>query len=114
MLCGIIQPVSYTHLDVYKRQVLTSVTTDRILNTQVAAIIKEQTGQPAQLVGGINSDGYPFIQAGLPQCVLGTYDTRQGGNGLHRPSEHPKRVVTQRMPETVAILAALVRQYDSS
>lgn len=98
----------------YDGNVLTSVTTDRILNTQVAAIIKEQTGQPAQLVGGINSDGYPFIQAGLPTCVLGTYDTRQGGNGLHRPSDHPERVVTQRMPETVAILAALVRQYDSS
>jgi hypothetical protein len=92
--------------------VLTSAPTDRTLSTQVASIVQEQTGQPAQFVGGINSDGYSFIQAGLPTCVFGSYDTIHGGSGLHRPSDHPQRVAVERLPETVAILAAWVQWYD--
>ncbi len=96
----------------YEGNVLTSVPTDSALSAQVASIVQEQTGQPAQFVGGINSDGYAFIQAGLPTSVFGSYDTIQGGSGLHRPSDNPDRVVTERLAETVAILAAFVQGYD--
>jgi Peptidase family M28 len=89
--------------------VLTSVATDAGLNQAIAEEVQAVTGQPAALVGGINSDGYRFIQAGLPTCVLGTYDRTLGGGGLHRPTDNTGRVAADRLPEGVAILERWVR-----
>jgi hypothetical protein len=90
--------------------VLTSAPTDTALNQRVAATILATTGNAAQLVGGINSDGYTFVKAGIPTCVLGSYDHEQGGSGLHRPSDNLARVQPERLDETVAILAAFLAQ----
>lgn len=97
----------------FEGNVLTSVATDAGLNQQIADAVRAVTGQPAALVGGINSDGYRFIQAGLPTCVLGTYDRALGGGGLHRPTDNAGRVVVERLPECAAILERWVRGADA-
>jgi hypothetical protein len=92
--------------------VLTSAPTDARLNTAVSAVVQEVTGQPAQAVGGINSDGYSFIQAGIPTCVLGSHDRELGGGMLHRPTDNLARVDLTRLPESVEILTLLAQRYD--
>jgi Peptidase family M28 len=93
--------------------VLTSVATDAALGGEVAAAALAVTGRAPDLVGGINSDGYRFIQAGLPTCVLGSYDRALGGGGLHRPTDSVARVVAARLPEAAAILERWVRDADA-
>jgi hypothetical protein len=88
--------------------VLTSAPTDPQLNTYMATIVERVTGQPAALVGGINSDGYAFIKAGIRTCVFGSYDKQYGSSGLHRPTDNRERVVPERLVQCVSILEALI------
>ncbi len=88
--------------------VLTSAPTDAQLNTYMSTIVQRVTGQHAALVGGINSDGYAFIKAGIRTCVFGSYDKQYGGSGLHRPTDNRERIVPERLAESVAILEGLI------
>jgi hypothetical protein len=92
---------------------LTSVPTTARLTTAVAAVVAAVTGTPPHRGGGINSDGYSFLAAGIPTCVLGSFDRQMGSGGLHRPTDNLERVVLARLPESVTILERIVQQYDA-
>ncbi|MFP4438852.1 MAG: M28 family metallopeptidase [Chloroflexaceae bacterium] len=92
---------------------LTSVPTTARLTTAVAALVADVTGTPVQRGGGINSDGYSFLAAGIPTCVLGSCDRQMGSGGLHRPTDNLERVVLARLPESVTLLERIVQQYDA-
>jgi acetylornithine deacetylase/succinyl-diaminopimelate desuccinylase-like protein len=101
--------VVWTHEGNALRTVPTSPAVTRLAAEAVAAV----TGEPPRPVGGINSDGFSFLEAGIPATVLGTYDAQLGGTELHRPGDNLARVVLARLPEHVAVLAELVRRYDA-
>jgi hypothetical protein len=44
--------------------------------------------------------------------VLGTYDQRMKEGGFHRPTDNLGRVVMDRLPEGVEMLACLLHRYD--
>lgn len=82
------------------------------LNRAVAAVVAEVTGRPARFTGPLVSDSFSFLAAGIPASVLGTYHSRLGGGGLHRPSDNIDRVVLARLPESLEVLARLLHRYD--
>lgn len=82
------------------------------LNTALAQVVAAVTGRPPRAVEQINSDGFSFLAAGVPTAVLGTYHSRMGAGGLHRPSDNRDRVVLRRLPEAVEILLRFMQQYD--
>jgi hypothetical protein len=94
--------------------VLTSAPTDAALSALVATVVAAHSGREPLAAGTINSDGYSFVRAGIPCCVLGSYDPAQAGGGLHRPTDKITRVAIERLAERVAMLEALVRHDDCS
>lgn len=82
------------------------------LNRLVADSVAAVTGKPARAAGPINSDGGSFLLAGLPATTLGTYDTRLVDRGFHSPADNLGRVVMDRLPESVAILAHFITEFD--
>ncbi len=87
------------------------VSTSPQVNRAISEAVQEVTGQPAQPAGPVNSDGFSFLSAGIPTGVLGTYDSRLRFSGLHRPTDHPGRVVTARLPEGVEILCRFLEKH---
>lgn len=88
------------------------VPTSLAINQVIAVTVSEVTGSPARPVGPVNSDGYSFIQAGLPATTLGTYDTNLKDRGFHGPADNLGRIVMARLPEAAEILARFVTKYD--
>ena len=70
------------------------------------------SGSPARPVGPVNSDGYSFLRVGIPATTLGTYDKKLVDRGFHGPADNLDRVVMERLPEAVEILASFVHYYD--
>lgn len=83
------------------------------LNQAVAGVVAGVTGQPPRFVGPLVSDSFSFLAAGIPTTVLGTYHSRMGGGGLHRPTDTLDRVVLPRLAESVEIVVQLLQKYDS-
>jgi hypothetical protein len=88
--------------------VLVSAATDTQIAAEITQAVAAVTGQVVRMVGGINSDGFSFVRHGIPACTFGSYDPLQGGGGLHRPSDNLARVAIDRLPETEAILCAII------
>ena len=82
------------------------------LNAILAAAVEDVTGQPPRPAGPINSDGYSFLRKGIPATVLGTYHTTWVDRGFHLPSDNLERVVMDRLPEGVEILARFMQLLD--
>jgi hypothetical protein len=89
------------------------VPTSPQLNQTLAETVAEVCGAPAIPAGPVNSDGYSFLRVGVPAATLGTYDTKWVDRGFHSPADNLGRVVMERLPEAVEILARLVYKYDS-
>ncbi|MBN2549163.1 MAG: M28 family peptidase [Anaerolineales bacterium] len=88
------------------------VPTSAEVNQLIAQAVLEVTGSIAHPVGPVNSDGYSFLQAGIPASTLGTYSTIWQDRGFHLPSDNLERVVMRRLPEAVAILENIISQVD--
>jgi hypothetical protein len=86
--------------------------TNGALNQAVCRAVAEITGELTHPSGPVNSDGSSFQEAGIPVAVLGTYDSRLGDSGFHRPTDHIGRVKMERLPETVQILEKLIELFD--
>ena len=86
--------------------------TSQQVSGAIADAVKQVTGQPAQPVGPVNSDGFSFISAGIPTSVLGTFDSRLRETGFHRPTDNLGRVAMSRLPEGVEILSRFLQNYD--
>lgn len=84
------------------------------LNQAVSAAVEEVTGAPPRPVGPINSDGYSFLRRRIPSTTLGTYDRRWVDRGFHHATDNLDRVVIDRLPQGVEILACLARRLDSA
>lgn len=80
------------------------------LNQAAAAAVEQVTGQPARPAGPMNSDGSSFLFAGIPAATIGTFDTRLGQTGFHRPTDRLERVVLERLPLTVEVLETFLRR----
>lgn len=96
----------------YDGTVLKGILTSAEVNAAVRAAVAEVTGSEPRQLGGIISDGASFLQAGVPTAVLASLDRRDGMAGMHRPTDRLERVDLRRLPESVEILARLVRRYD--
>jgi hypothetical protein len=83
------------------------------LNGVVADLVDDVTGSPPRFIDALMSDGFSFLAAGIPATVLGTYHSQMEGGGLHRPTDNLARVVTARLGEGAALLAALLERYDA-
>lgn len=90
------------------------LSTAKPLNEIYSAAVKKITGASAQPAGPINSDGASFLFAGIPATTIGTLDTRMGETGFHRPTDNPKRVVMERLPEGVEILQVFINTFIQS
>jgi peptidase M28-like protein len=84
------------------------VPTDARINQAIAEAVERVTGRAAQPAGPINSDGGSFLLAGIPAITIGTLDTRFGETGFHRPTDNLHRVVYERLPQTVEVLATFL------
>jgi Zn-dependent M28 family amino/carboxypeptidase len=82
------------------------------VNQRLVKAVQAVTGSPPQPAGPINSDGFRFLQAGVPAGVLGTYDAVLKDRGFHGPADNLGRVAMERLPEGVEILATFIKQYD--
>lgn len=82
------------------------------LNQLVGQAVLAVTGKPVLPAALINSDGASFLQAGIPTTVLGTFHSNLKGGGLHRPDDCIERVIFERLPEGVAILARILQGCD--
>ncbi|MCG8350693.1 MAG: hypothetical protein MI924_23230 [Chloroflexales bacterium] len=89
--------------------VLCQIPTTPALNDALSQVVANVTGQPLQFADLINSDAVSFLAADLPATVLGSSNKRLGLGGLHRPADNLSRVLTERLPESVAILTAFIR-----
>jgi len=88
------------------------VPTNEQINHAVSEVI-EQINAKQPLPGGpVNSDGYSFLRAGIPATTIGTYDRVQVDRGFHGPADNLDRVVMERLPQAVQILARFVEKYD--
>lgn len=82
------------------------------VNCLIAQAVLEVTGADARPVGPVNSDGYSFLQAGIPASTLGTYSTTWQDRGFHLPSDNLERVVMERLPEAITILERILSRVD--
>lgn len=82
------------------------------LGAALADTVAQVTGQPARPAGPVNSDGGSFLQVGIPATTLGTYDSVWRDRGFHRPTDNLGRVVLDRLPEGVEILARFIERCD--
>jgi acetylornithine deacetylase/succinyl-diaminopimelate desuccinylase-like protein len=83
------------------------------LSAALAQVVADVTGPPPQGADLINSDAVSFLAAGIPATVLGSSDKRLGLGGLHRPADNLSRVIVERLPEGVAILAEFIRRWEA-
>lgn len=88
------------------------VPTSSQINQTISEVIEQVSGTPAKPAGPVNSDGYSFLRLGVPATTIGTYDRRLKDRGFHGPEDNLDRVVMQRLPETVEILARFISHYD--
>jgi len=88
------------------------VPTSPQVNQAVVRAVHYATGAPAKPAGPLNSDGYSFLRNGIAATTMGTYDRGLVDRGFHGPEDNLDRVVMERLPEGVDILAHFVRQFD--
>lgn len=86
--------------------------TDTNLNRALCSAVKEVTGKEPVAGGPVLSDAAPFLKAGLPVSVLGTYDSHWRDTGFHRPSDNLDRLVIGRLEEGVDILERFFVKVD--
>lgn len=82
--------------------------TSQRVSEALTAAVRVVTHQAPCPAGPINSDGGSFLAKGVPAGVLGSYDRLLGSGGFHRPTDHIGRVILDRLPEAVDILARLL------
>ncbi len=82
------------------------------VNSALIQAVRKVTGEPPQPAEPVNSDAASFLARDIPAAVLGTRDRVLGLGGFHRPTDHPGRVVMDRLPEAVEILSRFVRRVD--
>lgn len=82
------------------------------VNRLAAYAVEAVTGRPPRPGGPVISDAASFLKLGIPATTLGTYHSRLVDAGFHRPSDNLARVMLERLPEGVEILATLLREYD--
>jgi Zn-dependent M28 family amino/carboxypeptidase len=85
--------------------------TTESVNRLIAAAVQDVTGRMPGERALINSDAAPFLLAGMPAGVLGSADAQHGVDGMHRPSDHPGRVMIERLPESAAILTRIIERF---
>ena len=88
------------------------VPTSKQINQSLSEVVEEISGAPARPGGPVNSDGYSFLRVGVPATTIGTYDRASKDRGFHGPADNLERVVMERLPEAVRILARFVESYD--
>jgi hypothetical protein len=82
------------------------------VNETLVEAVAEATGSPPIPAGPVNSDGASFLAAGVQAGVLGTYDSRLGDSGFHRPTDCLDRVQMDRLPEGVEVLLRFLQIFD--
>jgi hypothetical protein len=82
------------------------------INQAVAQAVQQVTGAAPRFVGPVNSDGGSFLRVGIPASTLGTYDRLQRDRGFHSARDNLDRVVMERLPEAVEILARFIQAID--
>jgi hypothetical protein len=88
------------------------VPTDRELNQVVARAVETVTGGSPTRDAAITSDGYAFIQHGLPTATLGGLDRELGWRGWHSPLDNLGRVDPQRLAEAGEVLCRVLLDLD--
>jgi len=88
------------------------VPTSQVLNQALAKAVKGVTGKPPRPAGPVNSDGYSFLRVGIPATTMGTYHSTLVDRGFHRSTDNLERVVMERLPEAVEILARFINEYN--
>jgi len=84
--------------------------TSEKLNQAIVQATEQVTGQAAQPFGRVTSDGGTFVLAGIPATTIATLDTHLGETGFHRPADNLKRVVFERLPQSVEILQSILEK----
>jgi hypothetical protein len=64
-------------------------------------------------VPAVSSDGFAFLQQGIPATALGSFDLELGGRGFHSALDNPVRVDVERLAEAVDILGHFLKDVDS-
>ncbi len=86
--------------------------TDEKMNRALSTAVEAATGSKPVPGGPVLSDAAPFLKAGLPVAVLGTYHTHWKDTGFHRPSDNPDRLTLARLDEGVDILEHFIHSVD--
>jgi hypothetical protein len=91
---------------------LTRLPLDPALTDSLEAAVLRVTGEESLRLPTINSDGLPFLRAGIPTAVLSTLDRTHGLLGLHSPMDRRERVHGAKVLECVSILEEWLREVD--
>ena len=86
-------------------------TNDQI-NRTISEVIESVRGVSARPAGPVTSDGYSFLRVGVPATTIGTYDRCWVDRGFHGSADNLDRVIMDRLPEAVEILARFIAHYD--
>jgi Zn-dependent M28 family amino/carboxypeptidase len=86
---------------------------DPDLNRALAAAIQEVAGEQPVRARRISSDAYAFLRRGIPAATLGSFDAELGGRGFHSALDNVDRIDTERLAETVDVLARFLLDLDS-
>ncbi len=60
----------------------------------------------------VGTDTVPFLAKGIPATSIGTVDRELGMEGFHGPADNLERVSLEQLPETRAIVAHILCEYD--
>jgi hypothetical protein len=71
------------------------------------------TGERLVRVLQVSSDGFAFLQHGIPATTLGSFDLEVGGRGLHSAQDALDRVDVERLGEAVDVLSYLLTAMDA-
>jgi hypothetical protein len=71
------------------------------------------TGERPLRAPAVSSDAFAFLRQGIPATTLGSFDRELGGSGFHSALDHPDRIDTARLAETVELLTRFLTDVDA-